>query len=200
MMNFVAYFLTDYLVTGPFKGHRWSPETQRIVETAAFQRLMPPSRLNSGIFLALFMVFLIYVILWKTRIGYEIRAVGLNPQAAEYGGISVSRNMILAMVISGSLAGLAGVEQVLGLHGRFIQRFSPELGFIGIAVALLGKNHPVGVLFAAFLFGALSNGAAAMDRLTAVPRELIVIIQALIIFFIAADRLIRSLLQRRREE
>ncbi len=200
MMNFIAYYFTDYLVTGPFHGHRWSPETERIASTASFSRLLPPSRLNTGIFLAILMVFLIYFLLWRTRIGYEIRAVGLSPGAAEYGGISVSKNMILAMVISGGLAGLAGVEQILGLHGRFIQRFSPELGFIGIAVALLGKNHPVGVFFAALLFGALSTGAAAMDRMTAVPRELIVIIQALIIFFVAADEIIRGILRHRKEE
>ncbi|TVQ41053.1 MAG: ABC transporter permease [Spirochaetaceae bacterium] len=198
MMNFVAYYLTDYLVTGPFHGGRWAPETDRVFPTAALARIFPPTRLNSGILLALVAIGVVYVILWKTRTGYEIRAVGLNPTAAEYGGISVSRNMILAMGISGALASLAGVEQVLGVHGRFIQRFSPELGFVGIAVALLGKNHPVGVFFAAILFGALRTGGAAMDRLTDVPRELVVIIQAMIIMLVAADELTRGLLRRRR--
>lgn len=199
MLNFVAYYLTDYLVMGPFHGPRWSPETERVAATAMFNRLMPPTRLSGAIFLAIIALIIIFIILWRTRIGYEIRAVGLNPKAAEYGGISVSKNTILAMAISGSLAGLAGVEQMLGLHGRFIQRFSPDLGFMGIAVALLGKNHPLGVFFAAILFGALRSGAAAMDRLTDVPRELIVIIQALIIIFIAADEIIRRLMRRRRE-
>ena len=198
MMNFIAFFLTDYLVTGPFHGGRWAPETDRVADTAALARLFPPTRLNGGIILALGAIAVIYVILWKTKIGYEIRAVGLNPTAAEYGGISVSRNMVLAMVLSGACASLAGVEQVLGVHGRFIQRFSPDLGFVGIAVALLGKNHPVGVLLAAILFGALRTGGAAMDRLTDVPRELIVIIQAMIIMFVAAEELTRSLLRRRR--
>ncbi len=197
MMNFIAYYLTDYLVTGPFQGPRWSPETERVAPTAALSRLLPPTRLTTGFFLALLIVVLIFFLLYKTRLGYEIRAVGFNPLAAEYGGISVSRNIVLAMAISGGLAGLAGAEQILGLHGRFIQRFSPELGFIGIAVALLGKNHPVGVLLAALLFGALRTGGAAMDRMTAVPRELIVIIQALIIIFVAADELIRPFLRRK---
>lgn len=198
MMNFIAYFLTDYLVTGPFHGGRWTPETARVFPTAELSRLFPPTRLNTGIFIAIAAIILVYFILWRTRFGYEIRAVGFNPTAAEYGGISVSRNMVMAMVFSGALASLAGVEQILGVHGRFIQRFSPDLGFMGIAVALLGKNHPVGVFFAAVLFGALRTGAAAMDRLTDVPRELVVIIQALIIMFVAAEELTRRLIQRRR--
>ncbi len=198
MMNFIAYFLTDYLVTGPFHGGRWTPETARILPTAELSRLLPPSRLNTGIIIAIAAIIIVYIFLWRTRLGYEIRAVGFNPTAAEYGGISISRNMIMAMVFSGALASLAGVEQILGVHGRFIQRFSPDLGFMGIAVALLGKNHPVGVFFAAVLFGALRTGAAAMDRLTDVPRELVVIIQALIIMFVAAEELTRRLMQRRR--
>ena len=107
----------------------------------------------------------------------------------------MARNTIIAMAISGALAGLAGTEQILGLHNRFILRFSSDLGFMGVAVALLGKNHPVGVILAAILFGALQAGSAAMDRLTAVPRELITIIQALIIFFVAAEYLIRRMLR-----
>ncbi len=199
MMNFVAYYLTDFLVTGPFHGGRWAPETDRVFPTAALERIFLPTRLNSGIILAVVAIVVVYVILWKTKTGYEIRAVGFNPGAAEYGGISVARNMVLAMVISGAVASLAGVEQVLGVHGRFIQRFSPDLGFMGIAVALLGKNHPVGVFFAAVLFGALRTGGAAMDRLTDVPRELIVIIQAMIIMFVAADELIRRLFPKKRK-
>ena len=200
MMNFLAFYLTDFLVTGPFHGDRWAPETNRVAESATFERLFLPTRLNGGIILALVIIAIVYIILWKTRTGYEIRAVGFNPDAAEYGGISVSRSMILTFVISGAIASLAGVEQILGVHGRFIQRFSPDLGFIGIAVALLGKNHPVGVFFAAVLFGALRTGGAAMDRLTDVPREVVVIIQAIIIMLVAADELTRRLVKRRRKD
>lgn len=199
MMNFIAYYLTDYLVLGPFHGPRWSPETARIVDTAALTRFLPPTRLSSAILIAIVAVALTTFILWRTRLGYEIRAVGLSPKAAEYGGISIGKNMVLAMAISGAMAGLAGVEQILAVHGRFIQRFSPELGFMGIAVALLGRSHPVGVFFAGILFGALRTGGAAMDRMTDVPRELIVIVQALIILFVAADLLIRNMLKKRRE-
>ncbi|NLJ73737.1 MAG: ABC transporter permease [Firmicutes bacterium] len=195
MLNFIAFFLTDWLTIGPFHGNTMAPETGRVAKTAAFTRLYPPTRLNTGIYLALAAAVIVWFILWKTKLGYELRAVGLNPSAAEYGGINVAKNLVTAMAISGALAGLVGTEQILGLHNRFIQRFSPDLGFMGIAVALLGKNHPVGVIFAAVLFGALQTGSAAMDRLTAVPRELITIIQALIIFFVAAEYLIRRMIR-----
>jgi len=199
MLNFIALFLTDWLATGPFHGGSWVPETARVSATAALARLYPPTRLSTGIFLALAAALGAYLILWRTKQGYELRAVGLNPHAAEYGGINVARNTILAMAISGALAGLAGTEQILGLHNRFIVRFSADLGFMGVAVALLGKNHPIGVIFAAILFGALQTGSAAMDRLTSVPRELITIIQALIIFFVAAEYLIRRILRMKEE-
>lgn len=199
MLNFIALFLTDWLATGPFHGGSWVPETARIAPTAALTRLYLPTRLSSGIYIALLTALVAYLILWKSKRGYELRAVGLNPEAAEYGGINVARNTIIAMAISGAFAGLAGTEQILGLHNRFILRFSSDLGFMGIAVALLGKNHPAGVVLAAILFGALQAGSAAMDRLTAVPRELITIIQALIIFFVAAEFLIRRVLRLKEE-
>jgi len=195
MLNFIALFLTDWLVTGPFHGGSWVPETVRISSSAAFTRIYLPTRLTTAVYVAGIAAAAVYIILWKTKRGYELRAVGLNPDAAEYGGINVARNTVIAMAISGALAGLAGAEQILGLHNRFIVRFSSDLGFMGIAVALLGKNHPVGVLLAAVLFGALQAGSAAMDRSTAVPRELITIIQALIIFFVAAEFLIRRMLR-----
>lgn len=195
MLNFIALFLTDWLVTGPFHGGSWVPETVRIKPSATLTRIYLPTRLTTAIYLAVAVAAVVYVILWRTKRGYELRAVGLNPEAAEYAGISVSRNLLIGMAISGALAGLAGAEQILGLHNRFIVRFSSDLGFMGVAVALLGKNHPVGVLLAAVLFGALQSGSAALDRLTLVPRELLTIIQGLIIFFVAAEYLIRRLLR-----
>jgi ABC-type uncharacterized transport system permease subunit len=195
MMNYIAYFLTDWLVTGPFQGSTMIPETKRVAASATLSRLMPPTRLTTALYVALLAAAIVYFIMWRTKLGYEIRAVGLNPTAAEYGGISVARITVAAMAISGALAGLAGMEQILGLNNRFIQRFSPDLGFMGVAVALLGKNHPVGIVLAAVLFGALQTGAAAMDRLTSVPRELITILQGVIIFFIAAEYLFSRFLK-----
>ena len=189
MMNYIAYFLTDWLVTGPFQGSTMIPETKRVAASATLSRLMPPTRLTTALYIAFAAAAVMYFLMWRTKLGYEIRAVGLNPTAAEYGGINVAKITVAAMAISGALAGLAGTEQILGLNNRFIQRFSPDLGFMGVAVALLGKNHPVGIILAAVLFGALQTGAAAMDRLTSVPRELITILQGVIIFFVAAEYL-----------
>ncbi len=197
MMNYIAYFLTDWLVTGPFQGSTMIPETKRVAASATLSRLMPPTRLTTALYIAFAAAAVVYIIMWRTKLGYEIRAVGLNPAAAEYGGINVSKITVLAMAISGALAGLAGMEQILGLNNRFIQRFSPDLGFMGVAVALLGKNHPVGIILAAVLFGALQTGAAAMDRLTSVPRELITILQGVIIFFVAAEYLFTRFMKAR---
>ena len=121
MMNYIAYFLTDWLVLGPLRAVRGYPIT-RVKASATLTRLMP-TRLTTAIYIALAAGLIVYLILWKTKLGYEIRAVGLNPTAAEYGGISVAKTMVIAMAISGALAGLAGMEQVLGLNNRFIQRF-----------------------------------------------------------------------------
>jgi len=195
MMNFIAYALVAFVITGPLKAPGQIPKSADILETAQLIRLSEfaqwsTSRLNTGILIALLACIVIYYLLWKTTIGYEIRAVGLNPFAAEYGGISVNRNIILAMVISGMIAGLAGAERVIGFHGSFILGFSPGYGFEGIAVALLGKNHPVGVILAAILFGTLSSGGRWMAFNTGVPTELVTVLQAVIIFFVAAEQIV----------
>jgi simple sugar transport system permease protein len=195
MMNFIAYAFVAYIITGPLKAPGQIPKSADILASAQLIRLSElaqwsTSRLNTGILIALLACVVIYYLLWKTTIGYEIRAVGLNPFAAEYGGISVNRNIILAMVISGVLAGLAGAERVLGFHGSFILGFSPGYGFEGIAVALLGKNHPVGVILAAILFGSLSSGGRWMAFNTGVPTDIVTILQAVIIFFVAAEQIV----------
>jgi len=176
-----------------------TPRTETVLDTAQLVQLgevvtWTNSKLNAGFLIAIFMLVLIYYLLWKTTIGYEIRAVGLSPSAAEYGGISSAKKIVLAMAISGMLGALAGVERILGFDEAFILGFSPGFGFEGIAVALLGRNHPVGVFFAALLFGALSNGGAWMNFTTNVPVDLIIVLQAVIIFFVAADKIVRDLI------
>jgi len=195
MMNFIAYAFVAFIITGPLKAPGQIPKSADMLESAQLIQLSEiaqwsTSRLNTGIFIALLACVAIYYLLWKTTLGYEIRAVGLNPFAAEYGGISVNRNIVLAMVISGMLAGLAGAERVLGFHGSFILGFSPGYGFEGIAVALLGKNHPVGVILAAILFGSLSSGGRWMAFNTGVPTDLVTVLQAVIIFFVAAEQIV----------
>ena len=142
------------------------------------------SPLNLSIVLALMCCIAVWIFLWKTRWGYEVRTVGSNPDAAVYGGINPPRIIVITMLISGALAGLVGVNELLGVQHRVVLGFNAGYGFAGIAVALMGRNHPVGVVLAALLFGALYQGGAelAFDMPT-VTRDMVVVIQGLIILF-----------------
>ena len=149
--------------------------------------------LNIAFLFALAACVIVYVFLWRTKWGYELRAVGINPTAAEYGGISIARNVVIAMFISGMLAGLVGVNDVLGYRYRYYHNFSANYGFTGIAVALLGRNHPAGVLAAAILFGALIRSANFIDIFTdSVSKDWVVILQAIIILFVACEAVFRG--------
>lgn len=196
MLNFIASKLGLYLVNGPMQEPtHLRPITPKISASAELWRFASPSRLNIAIFIGIMCIVLIYYILQKTTLGYEIRAVGFNPWAAEYAGITVKRNIILAMFISGALAGMAGATQVMGIAHSYNNELSAGLGFQGIAVALLGRNNPFGVGLAAFLFGALINGAIKMQSLARTPKEIIQVIQGLVIIFVAADQIARFFLQ-----
>jgi simple sugar transport system permease protein len=142
------------------------------------------------------MVSLTAYVLERTTLGYEVRAIGLNPSAAKSGGINVKRGMILALVISGALAGLGGAGEILGVHRRFIDGFSPGYGWDGLAVALIGGLNPFGVVLASILFGALRSGGMEMNRALGVPLDVVFLVQALVVLFVAAPRLIRYLLKR----
>src|SRR5207237_8895639 len=122
--------------------------------------------LNLAFILAIVACILVYIFLWKTKWGYEMRATGANPSAAEYGGVSIRKQIILAMAISGGLAGMVGINEVLGYRHRYYDGFSANYGFVGIAVALLGRNHPVGVFLAAILFAILLRGGIFVDAFT----------------------------------
>ncbi|MCS6962615.1 MAG: hypothetical protein NZM16_01010, partial [Thermoflexus sp.] len=148
---------------------------------------------HAGFLIALGVALLVAWLLWRTTLGFEIRTVGLNPHAARYAGISIVRITVLTMAMSGFLAGMAGAVQVTGLNYRHELSFNLGYGFDAIAVALLGKVHPLGVVLAAFLFGALRNGASRMQFLTQVPVDLISVIQALILMFVAAEAIVRAL-------
>src|SRR5215510_4563755 len=141
--------------------------------------------------------FLVWVFLWRTKWGYEVRAVGSNPSAAEYGGVSVRKQIVLTMALSGALAGMVGVNDVLGYHYRYYHDFSPFYGFSGIAVALLGRNHPLGVALAALLIGALNRGGLFVDIFTdKVSKDLVQVLQAIIILLVAMEALFRGRLAR----
>jgi ABC-type uncharacterized transport system permease subunit len=192
MMNYISYRLSDWLLNGPMKAPGYRPLTSVVENSAMLPRFFPdPLRFNWGFFLALAVAVLVWWILFKTTIGMEIRSVGANPDGARYAGMSIVKNFVIAMVISGSLAGLAGAVQVLGIDHWVGQGFSAGYGFDSIAIALLGQSHPLGVVLSAFLWGTLRSGATRMQSLAGVPIEFISIIQGLVIIFVAAPAVIR---------
>ncbi len=162
----------------------------------------PADRLHLGFFLALLVAAFIWWLLNKTTIGFEVRTVGANPDAAEYAGISIVKNFVLAMGISGGLAGLAGSVEVLGLERMLKSFFSAGYGFDSIAVALLAKNDPFGIIASAFLFGSLRNGADLMELRSGISKHVIGMVQALVLLFVAAPIIIRWIyrIKARREE
>lgn len=199
MMNYIAYRLVDYLLKSTLfqREGRNDPISKNIQDSAQLPPLLqwldPAATVHFGLFLALGAAAFIWWLLFRTNTGFEFRAVGANPSAARYAGMSVTKVYILVMSISGALAGLAGTGQVLGLLDRASPGFSAGLGFDGIAVALLGRSNPVGVVAAAVLFGGLNAGGQYMQANADVGIDLISVIQALIIIFVAAPALISAI-------
>jgi simple sugar transport system permease protein len=192
MLNYIAFRFFDWAFTGPLRrpgGDR--PVTAEIFPSAYLPQLFEGYRFHWGFFLALLTAFIIWWLLFKTTLGFEIRTVGANPNAARYGGIKITRIIVLTMAISGGLAGLAGTNEVLGLNHFLAGGFSSGYGFDAIALALLGKSHPLGVVLAALLFGTLRNGATRMQSIASIPIDIISIVQALVIVFIAAPAIVR---------
>ena len=200
MMNYVAIYFLNYLVRGPLRDPTIAggfPQSPRIAASAELPRLIPATRLHAGVLMALLSAALVHVLLFKTPLGYRIRAVGANPEAARYGGINVVRSVILAMFLSGGLAGLAGASEICGLHYRLLDGISTGYGYTGIVVALLGKLHPLGVILAALLFGAMVVGMEAMQRAIGTPFALVLAIEGLVVLFsLVGDVLIRYRIRR----
>ncbi|WP_421725134.1 ABC transporter permease [Bauldia sp.] len=199
MLNLTAFRLVDYLLRNPpfQKAGRADPISESVLSTAELPRLLfafdPNLRLHAGVLLALAAVFFIYWLLFRTTIGFEFRSAGANPDAARYAGMKSGLIIVLVMAVAGGLAGLAGANQVLGVLGRASPGFGGGIGFDAIAVALLGRSHPIGVLLAGLLFGALEAGGRQMQVDAGVSIDLISIIQALIIVFMAAPMLVRAI-------
>src|SRR5215212_3406020 len=201
MLNFIALALVSY-----FTQHHYKVPGDPILQTAPIGagahiarlgKFIPgfPERipLNLAFLLALLSCLLVYLFLWRTKWGYEIRATGSNPFAAEYGGISIRKQIVLAMAVSGALAGMVGINEVLGYRYRYYDGFSDNYGFTGIAVALLGRNHPVGVVLAALLFGMLQRGGVFVDAFSVnVSKDLVQVLQGIVILFVAAEALFRG--------
>jgi general nucleoside transport system permease protein len=194
MMNYIALNTISFLLNGPMKDPNPNNVTARtplIAESARMPVIFSGLRVHWGFVIALIVAFLVWWLLNKTTLGFEIRTVGANPDAAKYAGINVKRIIILTMALSGMLAGLAGTIEVTGLNYRHELGFSIGYGFDAIAIALLGRSHPLGVVLAAILFAAMRNGATRMQFLTQMPVDLISMLQALILLFVAADAIIR---------
>lgn len=199
MMNFIALRLVDYFLKSSLfqREGRNDPISKNIESTAMLPKLVGwwdgSLRVHFGLLLALAATFLMAWLLFRTTIGFEIRALGNNPHASRYAGMSSARTYVLVMMLAGGLAGLAGTSQVLGVLDRASPGFSSGLGFDGIAVALLGRSHPWGVVASAVLFGALRAGGQQMQATAGVGIDLIGVIQALVIIFVAAPALISAL-------
>jgi ABC-type uncharacterized transport system permease subunit len=194
MMNWIAFKLSDWLLQGPMQASGFRPVTPTVELSAQLPRFFPdPIRLNWGLILAFVVAYALYWFLFKTTLGFEIRSVGSNPDAAKYAGMSIVKNLVLVMAMAGGLAGLAGSAQVLGVDHWVGQGFSAGYGFDAIALALLGKSHPFGVVLAALLFGFLRSGATRMQSMAGIPIDIISIIQGMVIIFIAAPEIIRWL-------
>lgn len=198
MLNFVALALLSYLVQGPLmesSGHY--PQSESLPPYMLFARLSP-YRLHGGIVLAAIAVLFVQVLLFRARWGFELRAVGGSPEAARLAGIDVNRTIVLAFALSGALAGLAGGVEVAGVTRRVYERFSPGWGFTAIAVALLARLSPLGVMLAGVFFGALDAGSNSMQRVAGVSSVLVQVIQGAVILFLVAWRKRALLLSFRR--
>lgn len=197
MLNYIAQYLVQYLILGPFKGEGATPATPEIADTAKLPDLLArPYVLNLGFVIALCAVVVVYVILNRTSMGYEMRAVGFNTDASRVNGINVKRNMFLALLISGGLAGLAGGIEVTGTMDKIVNNFSANYGFNGIPVALMAHNNPFAIIFSALLIGALRSGSSMMQSSAGISDNMVDVIQGLIIVFLCAEYVLRYYIKR----
>jgi len=202
MLNYVAFLLANYLVDTPglmLAPDVSTPRTPDVDANAVLPIIFAGSRLHFGFIVALIAVPLVWFLIQRTTTGFELRAVGFNPGAAQAAGISVGRTLVLAMGLSGALAGAAGIVQVLGVQHHMTDTVAAGYGFDAIAIALLARSNPWGVLPAALLFGALRSGASFMQLQTDVSADLISIVQASVIIFVAAPAIVRWIFRLRPE-
>ncbi|MBD7964226.1 ABC transporter permease [Fictibacillus norfolkensis] len=200
MMNYIALYSTNEII----RNFMLAPgeRTENVKESASLaspflQELTDNSTLHFGIIIAIVAAVIMWFLLWRTTLGYELRAVGFNQHASQYAGINVSKNIVLSMAISGAFAGIAGSMEGLGTYQYMtINAGFTGVGFDGIAVALLGANSAIGVILGAALFGGLKIGALNMQAMAGVPTELVGIVIALIIFFVACSYLVHWLMNR----
>jgi len=209
MMNAIAVQLMNFLLRGPMIDPSQAelaskiPQTARLLEAFRLPRLVP-TRLHLGALIAVVLAVVVYILLWRTTLGYRIRAVGQNPNASRYAGIKVPRYIVLSLLLSGAFAGLAGATQVFGVNYRMItdgsaSGFTGSAGFNGIVAALFGQLHPIWSIPASILFGALLVGANKMQRMVQVPSALVIALNGLVVVFVVSSEIWRKRRQRRRQ-
>jgi simple sugar transport system permease protein len=188
LMNYIGFWFVSFMLHGPLQESRgYYPQSEILPGASWLPIIWPAARVHLGLVLALLAAAGVYVVLWRTTIGYQIRAVGSNRRAAEYSGIPAVRSMVLAMFVSGGLMGLAGAAEILGVQHRLSDFFSPGYGFDGIAVALLGYTHPVGVALAAVFFGGLRAGFNAIQRTEGLPLAMAQVVQGLTLILVVSS-------------
>ncbi|WP_276354877.1 ABC transporter permease [Cohnella caldifontis] len=198
MLNFVATLGTSYFVNNVFK----DPSSGGYARMEFFEKdlllgkIIPGFSAHAGILIAILAVVVVHLLMYKTKLGYELRLVGKNSQFAAYGGIKTKRVIIYSIMIGGALAGLAGIVEILGVHGTYKDNFSNGLGFDGIIIALLARNNPIGVLVAALFYAYIQVGAQTMQMGSDMPRELAVIIQVMLVLLVSAQAIFTYLKQR----
>jgi simple sugar transport system permease protein len=204
MMNAIAQQVMNYLLRGPLidpaevAAGTFIAQSERLPIQAWLPRLIPQTQLHAGALLAVLLAGLVYIFLWRTTIGYRIRAVGQNPDASRYAGIPVPFYQALALTLAGGFAGLAGSVEVLGIHHRLLEGISGGYGFTGIVAALFGKLHPLGLIPAAFIFGSLLVGADKMQRAVQVPSALVgTLLGVVVLFVVGSDWWVRRRTARR---
>ena len=208
MLNAIAVQIMNFLLRGPMidpaqleKASK-IPQTARLLDAFRLPRLVP-TRLHLGFLIAVILAILVYILLWRTTLGYRIRAVGQNPHASRYGGIRVRRRIVTALLLSGAFAGLAGAIQVFGVNYRMItdgsaSGFTGAAGFNGIVAALFGQLHPIGTIPASIFFGALLVGANKMQRVVQIPSALITAMNGLVVIFVVGSEIWRRQRQKQR--
>jgi simple sugar transport system permease protein len=205
MMNAIAVQLGNYLLRGPMIDPKEVELGTRIAQSALLPRsvwlakLVPSTLLNAGAIIAVVMAVLVYIFLWRTTLGYRIRAVGLNPDASRYAGIRVPFYQALSLVLGGAFAGLAGAIEVMGVQHRMLEGLSGGYGFSGIVAALFGSLHPLGAIPASILFGSLLVGADKMQRAVQVPSALISALLGLVVLLVVGSKIWSTQRAKRRE-
>ncbi len=194
MLNYIAAQLYTFLLRGPMidpdelMTGSGTPQSMRLPRAVWLPRLVPGTRLHTGLLIALVAAFLVWLLLWRTTLGYRMRAAGAGQKAARYAGIPVERSLLGAMLFAGGFAGLAGAVEVTGVHHRAIEAISSGYGFAGIVVALFGGLHPAGILPASVFFGLLLVGADMTQRAAGVPANMVLVLQGVIILAIVSAK------------